>query len=243
MDGQKILRAGGLNYICDEVHTAMAAGVPVEGVCLYPICNYPGWDDERCCHTELWSYADEQGARELHQPLTEELQRQQRFFAISAWHRTSKQLVTGLEKPIKKSGDTRPVICLFTDSFDPSGMGKHMLILAAQLQDRYQILFVCPPGENGDHFLNSAEALGCIALPLTVQGNRTAAKLLQWWLRELAVEIFHTAYLCWAVPRCIAPVSSQRSRCLTFPFRRFTSGCVGGYGDRWHHRLVSQAPK
>ena len=28
-----------------QVLTAIEAGVPVEGVCLYPILNHPGWDD------------------------------------------------------------------------------------------------------------------------------------------------------------------------------------------------------
>jgi beta-glucosidase/6-phospho-beta-glucosidase/beta-galactosidase len=70
-------RASWLRYICDEVEEALYRGVPVEGICLYPILNYPGWDDERRCHTGLWDYCDENGCREMHRPFAEELARQQ----------------------------------------------------------------------------------------------------------------------------------------------------------------------
>ena len=32
-----------------EVAEALAAGVPLEGVCVYPVTDYLGWDDERHC--------------------------------------------------------------------------------------------------------------------------------------------------------------------------------------------------
>jgi beta-glucosidase/6-phospho-beta-glucosidase/beta-galactosidase len=63
-------------YICDEVITALRVGVPVEGVCLYPIVNHPGWEDERHCHNGLWDYCDDSGEREIYQPLADELVRQ-----------------------------------------------------------------------------------------------------------------------------------------------------------------------
>ncbi|HVF28487.1 MAG TPA: hypothetical protein VM943_09625 [Pyrinomonadaceae bacterium] len=69
-----------LRYVGREVRAAMQAGVPVEGICLYPIVNHPGWTDERHCHNGLWDYADEQGGREIYQPLAEELQRQKARF-------------------------------------------------------------------------------------------------------------------------------------------------------------------
>lgn len=184
-------RAGWLNYICDEVSTAMEAGVPIEGVCIYPICDYPGWDDERCCQTGFWGYADEEGVRELHKPLMEELQRQQRFFTTFMPRSPRDMVAADLERPTSDADDQRSAICLFTDSFDPSGMGEHMLTLAAQLVERYRILFVCPPGEKGDLFLKRAATIGCTALPLSVHGSRSATKTLHWWLHEMAVEIFH----------------------------------------------------
>jgi beta-glucosidase/6-phospho-beta-glucosidase/beta-galactosidase len=63
-------------YVCDEVETAKNAGVPVEGICLYPIVNHPGWDDDRHCHNGLWDYSDEFGRREIYEPLAIEVKNQ-----------------------------------------------------------------------------------------------------------------------------------------------------------------------
>jgi hypothetical protein len=66
-----------LRYVCDEVIEAIARGIPIEGICLYPVLNYPGWEDERQCHTGLWGYCDRAGDRQIYAPLAEELARQQ----------------------------------------------------------------------------------------------------------------------------------------------------------------------
>ena len=63
-------------YICEEVEIAESLGVQIEGICLYPILNHPGWDDDRHCHNGLWDYADESGNREIYEPLAEEVRRQ-----------------------------------------------------------------------------------------------------------------------------------------------------------------------
>jgi hypothetical protein len=81
-------RAPWLNYVCAEVREAMAQGVPVAGVCLYPVVDYPGWEDERLCPVGLLSAPDSHGARSAHQPLAYELRRQRRSFA-----RTRRRLV------------------------------------------------------------------------------------------------------------------------------------------------------
>lgn len=72
-------RAGWLRYVMREVRGAMQLGVPLGGVCLYPICNHPGWDDDRHCHNGLLDYADENGYRESYQPLEAELHHQARL--------------------------------------------------------------------------------------------------------------------------------------------------------------------
>jgi beta-glucosidase/6-phospho-beta-glucosidase/beta-galactosidase len=69
-------RPAWLRYMCREVYTAMQAGVPVEGICLYPIVNHPGWDDDRHCHNGMFDYADASGHRDVHVPLAKELERQ-----------------------------------------------------------------------------------------------------------------------------------------------------------------------
>jgi beta-glucosidase/6-phospho-beta-glucosidase/beta-galactosidase len=66
-------RPAWLRVIAAEVAAARAAGVPVEGLCLYPVTDYPGWDDDRHCPTGLFGYADPAGARPLHAPLAAEV--------------------------------------------------------------------------------------------------------------------------------------------------------------------------
>ena len=58
-----------LRYICAEVGAALRAGVPIHGICLYPILNHPGWNDDRHCRNGLWDYADAQGNRALEDDL------------------------------------------------------------------------------------------------------------------------------------------------------------------------------
>ena len=68
-------RPAWLRYMTREVFAAMAQGVPVEGVCLYPIVNHPGWDDDRHCHNGMFDYADDTSEREVYAPLAEEMSR------------------------------------------------------------------------------------------------------------------------------------------------------------------------
>ena len=72
-------RPAWLRYLCNEVFAAIANGIPVHGVCLYPIVNHPGWEDDRHCYNALFDYADDQGRRQVFEPLADELVRQQRF--------------------------------------------------------------------------------------------------------------------------------------------------------------------
>jgi hypothetical protein len=68
-----------LAYIADEVRAVVASGVPVEGICLYPILNHPGWDDDRHCYNGLWDYPQPDGSRQIYQPLADELERQKQL--------------------------------------------------------------------------------------------------------------------------------------------------------------------
>lgn len=62
-------RADWFNYVCDEVVIAHERAVPVHGICLYPIVNHPGWEDDRHCSNGLFDYADASGYRDVHWPL------------------------------------------------------------------------------------------------------------------------------------------------------------------------------
>ncbi len=68
-------RAGWLRYVVDESREAIAQGVDLRGICLYPILNHPGWVDERHCFNGLWDYADESGGRQIYEPLAHEVDR------------------------------------------------------------------------------------------------------------------------------------------------------------------------
>ncbi len=46
-------RPAWLRMILREVRIAQSLGVPVEGTCLYPILDHPGWDDDRYCPNGL----------------------------------------------------------------------------------------------------------------------------------------------------------------------------------------------
>jgi hypothetical protein len=74
-------RARWLRYVGEQTRIAMASGVPLHGMCLYPILNHPGWADDRHCHNGLWDYADKEGRRAICRSLAAELKRQQQLFA------------------------------------------------------------------------------------------------------------------------------------------------------------------
>ncbi len=76
-------RAEWFNYVCDEVAIAMNLSIPVHGICLYPILNHPGWDDDRHCCNGLFDYADASGNRDVHWPLADTILNQQQRFPRS----------------------------------------------------------------------------------------------------------------------------------------------------------------
>lgn len=74
-------RPSWLHYVAGEVAAARKAGHAVDGVCLYPVVDYHGWDNDRCCEVGLFGFADDNGERSPYAPLAEELARQQALFA------------------------------------------------------------------------------------------------------------------------------------------------------------------
>jgi len=70
-------RATWLRYVTEETLAAAAAGVPVHGICLYPVISHHGWDDDRYCPNGLLELAPLHGRRQVHRPLAEELARLQ----------------------------------------------------------------------------------------------------------------------------------------------------------------------
>ena len=73
-------RSSWLRYVCDEAWHAMEGGAPIEGICLYPVLDYPGWTDDRHCPAGLLGFPDEQGRRPADRRLAAELRLQRERF-------------------------------------------------------------------------------------------------------------------------------------------------------------------
>lgn len=73
-------RPGWFACVAEQVRIAMSLGVPVEGLCLYPILNHPGWEDDRHCYNGLFDYAKPDGSRDMYKPLAAEIARQGHLF-------------------------------------------------------------------------------------------------------------------------------------------------------------------
>jgi beta-glucosidase/6-phospho-beta-glucosidase/beta-galactosidase len=73
-------RSAWFHYVCGEVREAINRGVPIEGICLYPVTAYPGWDDLRHAEVGLFTGPQSDGRRRVHQPLADELARQRELF-------------------------------------------------------------------------------------------------------------------------------------------------------------------
>lgn len=72
-------RADWLHDVGEQARLALQAGLPLEGLCWYPIVDYPGWENDRACQTGLWGLSNETGDRDICEPLAGEWMRQ------SAW--------------------------------------------------------------------------------------------------------------------------------------------------------------
>ncbi|MGI8544009.1 MAG: beta-glucosidase [Aridibacter sp.] len=68
-------RPAWFKYIYEQTEIAKNQGIPIHGICLYPIFNHPGWDDNRHCYNGLWDYPNENGEREIYKPLADEIRK------------------------------------------------------------------------------------------------------------------------------------------------------------------------
>jgi len=64
-------RRSWFRYVANETGLARSRGVPVEGICLYPVVDHLGWDDDRPCPNGLLGQRTLGGARSIHMPLAE----------------------------------------------------------------------------------------------------------------------------------------------------------------------------
>ena len=69
-------RVDWLEYVSSQVRMALQGGVPIQGICWYPIVDFPGWDNDRPRDTGLWGMCNERGERQVYEPLAHEFTRQ-----------------------------------------------------------------------------------------------------------------------------------------------------------------------
>lgn len=82
-------RAGWINYIAEEAEALLDEGVPLRGICLYPILGMPEWHEpERWTPMGLWDIVHRQATlcRELCNPMFEALRLAQRL-EVNHWLR------------------------------------------------------------------------------------------------------------------------------------------------------------
>ena len=75
-------RAAWFEAISSDVMAARSAGIPVEGLCLYPIIDHVGWDNDRDCPSGLMENRLRGGRRPVHQPLADAIQRFSRTYGF-----------------------------------------------------------------------------------------------------------------------------------------------------------------
>ena len=71
---------GWLGLICAEAREAMRLGVKLEGICLYPVMDYPGWDDGRHCPCGLIDVSPDWRSRAIRIHLAADLELQREYF-------------------------------------------------------------------------------------------------------------------------------------------------------------------
>lgn len=54
-----------MRYVVGEVQVAIETGTPIEGICLYPVTDYPGWEDDRHCKCGVIAISDDWQTRTI----------------------------------------------------------------------------------------------------------------------------------------------------------------------------------
>lgn len=83
-------------------------------------------------------------------------------------------------------------VCLYTDNLKPSGLGEHMLTLAAELRGRYALSLVCPPSPDGLGLMARARAMEVETFGIGLSEEREGPARLGGWLRDRRTRVFHT---------------------------------------------------
>lgn len=137
-------RAAWLSDVASQVQRARAAGLPVLGLCLYPLVDRPDWNDAGAWHhSGLWDVAQPPGARRplerlLHRPYAR---------ALALWRQ---------RLPVAPPAAPSPVLAVF--SHRPWDLQAHRTVqLMTELAADHRIVFVEEPvhGEGPPRLLRS----------------------------------------------------------------------------------------
>ena len=71
-----------LELVAAEVAEARRRGAPVWAICLYPILDHPGWDDDRYCPNGLLVWHPDDARRDVHPDVAAALRAAQRAAEI-----------------------------------------------------------------------------------------------------------------------------------------------------------------
>ncbi len=82
-------------------------------------------------------------------------------------------------------------VCLYTPSADPSGMGVHMLDLAAEYLPGVEVSVMCWPTAPGHRVLDRAAALGAQTLALPHPRDPAFADTIVAFLQDRPADVFH----------------------------------------------------
>jgi glycosyltransferase involved in cell wall biosynthesis len=90
----------------------------------------------------------------------------------------------------RKGKRLRYSVCLVTDSEEPSGVGEHMLALAAILSGYLRILLVCSSKSKARNYVQRATELGVETLALDWNSCHAADRFIR-WLRYNKIDLCH----------------------------------------------------
>ncbi len=88
-------------------------------------------------------------------------------------------------------GFGRLSVCLYTPSMDPSGMGGHMVDLAAEYAPDVDVTVMAWATPAGRRVLDGAAAVGATALSLPRPRDPDFADTIAWYLQEHPIDVFH----------------------------------------------------
>ncbi len=90
-----------------------------------------------------------------------------------------------------EEGVRRRSICLYTPSVAPSGMGVHMVDLAADYVRRYDVSVMCWETPPGREVLDRAADLGATVVPLPRPRDPLFGETIARFLEQRPADIFH----------------------------------------------------